>query len=84
MAAKEALYAVFWVAFGKEVVVIDGGLVWALTVMLNTWLAVCVSASVTWTVKPFVPLVTGVPEIVPVVGSSESPVGRLPEVIDQE
>lgn len=39
--------------------------------------------SLTVAVKLDVPLVTGIPEIIPVVGARVNPVGRLPEVIDQ-
>jgi hypothetical protein len=39
--------------------------------------------SVTVAVKLYVPLVEGVPEMMPVVAARVSPAGRLPEVIDQ-
>jgi hypothetical protein len=39
--------------------------------------------SLTVAVKLDVPLVVGVPEIMPVVAARVSPAGRLPEVIDQ-
>lgn len=39
--------------------------------------------SLTVAVKLKVPLVVGVPEIMPVVAASVSPAGRLPELIDQ-
>jgi len=39
--------------------------------------------SLTVTVKFEVPLVEGVPEMIPVVAARVSPAGRLPEVIDQ-
>lgn len=41
------------------------------------------SASVTVAVKPAVPLAVGVPEMIPVAGTSVSPAGRLPVEIDQ-
>jgi hypothetical protein len=39
--------------------------------------------SLTVAVKLEVPLVVGVPEMMPVVAAKVSPAGRLPEVIDQ-
>ena len=39
--------------------------------------------SLTVAVKLYVPLVVGVPEMMPVVAARVSPAGRLPEVIDQ-
>jgi hypothetical protein len=39
--------------------------------------------SLTVAVKLDVPLVVGVPEMMPVVAASVSPAGRLPEVMDQ-
>lgn len=42
-----------------------------------------VPLSLTVRVKFEVPLVEGVPEIIPVVAARVSPAGRLPEVIDQ-
>lgn len=53
--------------------------------MLNVLLAVCTGLpeSVTFAVKPYVPLVVGVPEITPVEGLSESPGGKAPDEIDQ-
>jgi hypothetical protein len=41
------------------------------------------SASVTVAVKLAVPLVVGVPAMIPVAGTRVSPAGRLPVVIDQ-
>jgi hypothetical protein len=51
-----------------------------------------VAADLVWTGEPLsltiavkldVPLVVGVPEMIPVVAAKVSPAGRLPEVIDQ-
>jgi hypothetical protein len=54
-----------------------------LTVMLRAWVAVLAFVSVTLAVKLLVPVAVGVPVIVPVLAFSDSPVGRLPALIDQ-
>ena len=71
----------FCVPFGKEeVVMVSGG---ATTVRLSGCAAVNELASVTWTVKLLVPVPVGVPEITPVLAASASPVGKVPEEMDQ-
>ena len=55
----------------------------AFTVMLNACVAVRDVASVTFTVKLLVPVPDGVPEIVPEAAASPSPLGNVPEEIDQ-
>ena len=73
-AASVALYAIFCVPLANEVVVIEGV---APTVRLSALVAASEWASVTCTVKLAVPVVVGVPEIVPVLGASVSPAGNL-------
>ena len=68
------------VPFGKVVVVTVSG---AATVRLSGFVAVSELTSVTWTVKLLVPVPVGVPEITPVLDARESPVGRVPEDMDQ-
>ena len=55
-------------------------------VMLSDWVADdgLAAESLTCTVKLDVPDAVGAPEISPVLASSESPVGRLPAVMDHE
>ena len=55
----------------------------AFTVMLSAWAAESDVASVILTVKLLVPDVVGVPEIVPEAAASASPLGNVPEEIDQ-
>jgi hypothetical protein len=62
------------------VVVTVGG---ATTVILSEVDPVSELASVTCTVKGLVPVPLGVPEIMPVLEASVSPVGRVPAVTDQ-
>ena len=50
--------------------------------MLSGWVAVRWSASVTSTVKLLIPSSVGVPVIAPVLGLSDNPAGKLPELID--
>src|SRR5271166_531481 len=54
----------------------------ALIVMLSAALPVRELASVTCTVKLLLPVPVGVPEIIPVLGASVNPAGKLPEMID--
>jgi hypothetical protein len=61
-----------------------GGAAAAITIEVATdfdWTGVPLSLTVA--VKFEVPLVEGVPEMIPVVAARVSPAGRLPEVIDQ-
>jgi hypothetical protein len=51
--------------------------------MLSGWDALRLLASVTCTVKLLVPATVGVPVIAPVLAFSDSPAGKLPELIDQ-
>ena len=81
MAMRVALYAVFTVPVGSEVVVIvgDGGL---LIVMLNLAVAVADLESVTVTEKLLDPAVVGVPVIAPLLprvrpAGRELPLARL-------
>jgi hypothetical protein len=70
----------------KELVTIESGegvVGAALTVMLSDLVAVSAWASVTFTRKVLVPVPVDVPEITPVVVASASPVGRVPEAMDQ-
>jgi hypothetical protein len=53
-------------------------------VMLNKRVAVTELTSVKSTVKLLVPATLEVPEIVPVLEAKDSPLGRLPEEMDQE
>src|SRR5262249_26992189 len=53
-----------------------------LTVTLRASVALCAPA-VTWTVKLVVPIVVGVPEMMPAVGERASPMGSVPLAIDQ-
>ncbi len=53
----------------------------AFTVMLSAWVAVAEAASVTRTAKLLVPVPIGVPEIAPVLGASDKPVGSVPEAM---
>jgi hypothetical protein len=55
----------------------------ALTVTLKDFVAVSAWASVTFTVNVLVPDPVGVPETAPVAEVSASPVGKVPEMIDQ-
>ena len=55
----------------------------AFTVMLSACVAVCDVVSATFTVKLLVPVPDGVPEIVPEAAASPSPLGNVPEAIDQ-
>jgi hypothetical protein len=54
------------------------------TTMLNGCVAVMLFASVTCTVKSLVLSTVGAPVIAPVLAFSDSPAGKLPELIDQE
>ena len=80
MAASAVLYAAFCAAFGRDVVVTDGG---PTTVMLSALMAVPEAESVTCTVKLIVPVAVGVPEITPVAELRVSPAGKLSTVMDQ-
>jgi hypothetical protein len=53
------------------------------TQMVNGTLDVFALTSVTVTVKPNVPFAVGVPEMIPVLGAKESPVGSAPAVTVQ-
>ena len=55
----------------------------ASTVTDSVWVALASMASVTTRVNVDVPTPVGVPDTSPVVGSKESPTGRLPSVTDQ-
>jgi hypothetical protein len=55
----------------------------ALIVMFNALVALLELASVTFAVKLLVPVAVGVPVIAPVLALSDSPVGRLPALMDQ-
>ena len=80
LASRLAVYGSFTVPEGRLVVVIvivAGGV--ALMVMVNCFDALSWPASVAVTVKVAVPAVVGVPEIVPVVGLSVRPDGRVPD-----
>ena len=66
---------------GKEVVVTLGG---GTTVRPSGALADTEFASVIWTVKVLVPVTVGVPEITPVAGARDKPVGKVPDETDQE
>jgi hypothetical protein len=55
----------------------------ALTRTLSDLVAVSELASETCTVNVLVPDPVGVPEIIPVAGSSARPAGKLPEMTDQ-
>ena len=79
VAASVVLYRMFCEAFGKAVVVTDGG---GTTEMLSDFVAVCEFESVTCTVKLVVPVPVGVPEICPVPGVRTSPAGRVPTETD--
>jgi hypothetical protein len=65
--------------------VIVSGCVAAATVKDTLAVAVCCAEleSLTITVIGKLPLVVGVPEMMPVLAARLSPLGRLPEVIDQ-
>src|ERR1700693_845519 len=52
-------------------------------VRLSALVAVCEVESVTCAVKLLVPDPVGVPEIVPVLGASVNPAGKVPERMDQ-
>ena len=52
-------------------------------VSLRVLVVVSELVSVTRTVKLLVPATVGVPEITPVLAASVSPVGRVPEAMDQ-
>ena len=79
MAANDCEYGVFTLPGGSDVVAtVSAG---ALIVMLNDFDAVAFAASVTWIVKPEVPAVVGVPEIVEPL--SGSPAGSEPDWIVQ-
>ena len=80
-ASTVALYATLTVPSPSEVVVIVKA---DLIVMLTCCVAVWLDESTTCTVKVEFCDVVGVPEITPVLASSESPAGRLPTVIDHE
>src|SRR5580693_4591017 len=54
----------------------------ALIIKLNALSAVNELASLTCTVKLLAPVPVGVPEIIPVLGASVSPAGKVPESID--
>ena len=84
VAASAAVYAVFCVAAGNEVVVTASApTTAALMVMLRALLAVCELLPVTCTVNVLVPVPVGVPEITPVLVTRVSPSGSDPEAIDQ-
>ena len=70
--------------FGSEVgVIVMVAVTVAFTVMLSACVAVSDVASAPFTVKLLVPVPDGVPEIVPVAAASPSPLGNVPEEIDQ-
>jgi ABC-type transport system involved in cytochrome c biogenesis permease component len=74
------LYATFTVPLGNETVVTLSG---TTTVRLRTWVAESELTSVTRTEKLLVPVLVGVPEMIPVLEASVSPMGSEPEAIDQ-
>ena len=76
-----ALYAAFCVPLESEVVATEGG--FAATVKVSGCDAFNELASVTCTLKLLLPVPVGVPEIIPVLGASVSPAGKVPESIDQ-
>ena len=80
MAEKVALYAVFWVPLGNDVVVTTsgGGLIVRLSVAVAFW----AFESATCTLNVLVPLVGGVPEIAPELAANERPAGKLPDTTD--
>ena len=80
VAASVALYAVFSVPAGKELVVMLG--CDAFTVMLKAFVALCAFKSLTCAVKLLVPAPVGVPEITPLLGARVNPAGKVPETID--
>jgi len=63
---------------GSDVVVTEGGCGAAATVMLNAFVAVLFSESLTCTVNEAVPAVVGVPEMTPVDAARLSPAGKAP------
>src|SRR5579871_4702960 len=67
------------VAPGSEAVVTVNG---AMTLMLSGPVAISEFASVNCTVKLLMPLPVGVPEIIPVLEASVSPVGSVPDAMD--
>jgi len=75
-------YAVPSVPGDSVVVIVSGAAVTDSDILAD---AVCagLSASVTTAVKLNVPLTVGVPETTPVPAARLSPVGKLPELIDQ-
>ena len=50
---------------------------------VNAFVALLEALSLTWTVKPKLPVLVGVPPRVPVAPFSDSPAGSKPAVIDQ-
>jgi hypothetical protein len=74
------LYAMFTVPLGNGAVVTLSG---TTTVRLRTWVAESELTSVTRTEKLLVPVLVGVPEMIPVLEASVSPMGSEPEAIDQ-
>jgi hypothetical protein len=81
VAARIAEYAAPTAPFGSEVVVIARE---ATTVMLRFAVVVRLPLSVTFIVKLDDPTVVAVPEITPVLAASESPGGKLPELMLHE
>ena len=75
----------FAVPPGSEAKIVNAGGAGTATIIERETDFVCAGlpASVTVAVKLYVPLVVGVPEIKPVLAPRASPVGRLPEVMDQ-
>lgn len=61
--------------------VIDGG-VGAAIAILKAWVPMLPRLSTTFTVKPELPTVVGVPEITPELELIESPEGREPDEIE--
>ena len=71
------------VPLASDEVVTVGGCAAAAIVTLSAFEPVLLFASLTCAVNDAVPEVVGVPEMVPVVEFSASPVGNAPEMIDQ-
>jgi hypothetical protein len=68
---------------GKDEVVIVSELPVTTSVIAADFVCTGFPLSLTVAVKLDVPLVAGIPEIIPVLGARVNPVGRLPDVIDQ-
>jgi hypothetical protein len=71
------------VAEGKDVVAIESGGAAITSEIVDEVVWIGLDASLTVTVIGKLPFAVGVPEMRPVLAARLSPVGRLPEVIDQ-